>query len=383
MDEWNVLEQDKIRLLGRSDCLSGVFHMDWTGSCIEFILKGSHAQIQLTAVSDGREQWVLFEIDGIPSARVRLHDGTHWYTVLSSRGYPKSHRFVAAAKRRIRIFKETQAHYGDKNATTSCDRIRVDGELFALPVRKRIEFIGDSMTSGEGAISPRLADIGSAVSIDEWSTSYYAWPGYTSRLLDVDFQILSQGGWGTYCGWDNNMFTAIPSIYDRICGVISQPWAAARGADKPYDFSFHPDVIVLNMGTNDDSAFVQPAWVHPVTGLHFKLRRVDEDTNPDSYEYVKEDQDKVIEAMVSFVELIAEKNPDTPILWSYGMMGQGMWATIEKAKNILHTNGLTQFDTIFLPLTPSGDFGANSHPLAAHHERCAHIIAARIRTFLI
>ena len=92
MQEWNVFEQDKIKLLGRSDRVSGGFHMDWTGCCVEFILQGCHAEVMMTAVNDGKEQWVLFEIDGIPSARIRLKDGTHWYTVLDTRGYPQSHR---------------------------------------------------------------------------------------------------------------------------------------------------------------------------------------------------------------------------------------------------------------------------------------------------
>jgi len=386
MNEWNIFEQDKIKLLGRSDRTSGVFYMDWTGSCVEFVLQGCYAQVELTAVNDGKEQWVLFEIDGIPSARIRLMDGTHWYTVLNTKGYPQSHRIVAGAKRSIRIFKESQANYGDKNAATSCSRIRVDGELFDAPARRRIECIGDSLTSGEGAISPRLDDIGSAVSIDEWSTSYYAWPGYTARMLDADFQIFSQGGWGVYCGWDNNRITNLPSIYDRVCGIIQSPFAAERGADKPYDFSFKPDVIVVNLGTNDNSGFNQPAWRHPVTGAPFKLRRRNMDPDfvvtdypADDSDYVEEDKDKVKRAIVDFVKLIAQKNPGTPIFWIYGMMGHALWPTIQKAKDILHGDGLTQFDTILLPEVLRTELGANSHPLAVSHEICAHVVAERIR----
>lgn len=106
MNEWSVFEQDKIKLLGRSDRSLNVFYMDWTGSCVEFVLKGSFAQVQLTAVNDGKEQWVLFEIDSLPSTRLRLMDGTHWYTVLDTNGYPKSSRIASQARRSIRIFKE-------------------------------------------------------------------------------------------------------------------------------------------------------------------------------------------------------------------------------------------------------------------------------------
>jgi len=390
MNEWNIFEQDKIKLLGRSDRVSGGFHMDWTGSCVEFVLQGCYAQVEMTAVNDGKEQWVLFEIDGIPSARIRLMDGTHWYTILNTKGYPQSQRIAAGARRSIRIFKESQANYGDKNATTSCERIRVDGELCDPPVRPRIEFIGDSLTSGEGAISPRFEDIESAISLDEWSTSYYAWPGYTARILDADFQIFSQGGWGVYCGWDNNMITNLPFVYDRICGIIQPPFAAERGADKLYDFSFNPDVIVINLGTNDNSGFNQPAWRHPVTGKSFKLRRSGMDSDSvvteypeDDSDYVEEDKDKVMKAIVDFVKLIAHKNPGTPVFWIYGMMGHALWPTIQKAKDILHRDGFTQFDTVLLPEALRTELGANSHPLAVSHRICAHAVAERIRAKLI
>jgi len=389
MQEWNVFEQDKIKLLGRSDRGSGGFHMDWTGCCVEFVLQSCYAQVQMTAVNDGKEQWVLFEIDGMPSARLRLMDGTHWYTVLNTKGYPQSHRIISRARRSIRIFKESQAHNGDKDATASCDRIRVDGELFDPPVRKRIECIGDSLTSGEGALSPHFEDIGSVVSIDEWATSYYAWPGYTARLLNADLQIFSQGGWGVYCGWDNNRIHNLPSIYDRICGIIQAPWAAARGADKPYDFSFKPDVIVINLGTNDNSGFNQPSWRHPATGKTYKLRRIHADADKtaveypeDDTDYVEEDKDTVMHAIVDFVKLVARKNPGAPIFWAYGMMDQALWPTIERAKTALHDDGITQFDTVRLPRASSKEFGANAHPLAVTHEICARIIAEKIAPFL-
>ena len=382
MKEWNILENGMIKLLGRFDRDAGHFYMDWTGSGIEFIVQGAHAEVQMTAVNDGKEQWVLFELDGQPSSRIRLLDGTHWYTLLDSRGHADDRTLIPAARRRLRIYKESQANYSELNSTTTCDRIRTDGELCAPPVRKKIEFIGDSLTSGEGTVSPRFTDIGSSVSIDEWSSTYYGWTGCTSRLLDADYQVVSQGGWGVYCGWDNNRITNIPSIYDRICGIILPPWAAARGADKPYDFSFHPDVIVVNLGTNDDSAFHQPPWKHPVTGELFKQHQIDEETNPDSDEYIESDKEKVVQSIVDFVRLLVEKNPQTPIFWAYGMMRHTLWPTIEKAKGILHELGITQFETILLPDASGAELGSNNHPLSVSHEICAKVVADRIRSIL-
>ena len=389
MQEWNVFEEKKIKLLGRSDRDSSGFHMDWTGSGIEFVVRGCFAQVQMTAVNDAKEQRVLFEIDGIPSARFCLLEGTRWYTILNTRIKDENQDLLTKARRSIRIFKESQANYGDADATTSCNRIRIDGELCTPPSRPKIEFIGDSLTSGEGVVSPHIDEIGSAISTEEWTSFYYGWPGYTSRLLNTDFQVVSQGGWGVYCGWDNNAVTNIPSIYDRICGIIKSPWASGRGADKPYDFSFHPDIIVVNLGTNDNSGFNQPVWKHPETGKLYKLRRKNLGLYPsvieypsDDSDYVEEDKEIVVQAIVSFVKLIADKNPKTPILWSYGMMGHALWPTIQRAKELLHDDGLSQFDTILLPEAPHSELGANSHPLSVSHKACAKIIANRIRPLL-
>ena len=60
MKEWIVLDHDRIKLLGRFDRTSGHFYMDWTGACVEFVVKGAHAEVQMTAVNDGNEQLVLF-----------------------------------------------------------------------------------------------------------------------------------------------------------------------------------------------------------------------------------------------------------------------------------------------------------------------------------
>jgi len=379
MQEWNVLQQDKIRLHGRRNRESERFSMDWTGSGISFSFRGTHAEILMDADNTGKEQWVLFELDGRPSSRIRLRDGSHWYTILDSRGHLADPELFCDCKRTIHIYKESQAHYGETSASCYCDRIRINGDLCSLPERRRIEFIGDSLTSGEGAISPMYQDIGSDVSIDEWSTHYYSWAGYAARMLDVDSQVISQGGFGVFCGWNNDMLANIPRLYDRVCGIIQEPFARERGASKAYDFSFDPDLIIINLGTNDNSAFFQPPWQHPATGQFYKQHRVDEESKPDSQVFLPADADKVTDAIVDFVTLIAKKNPGTPILWIYGMMGHGLWPIIEKATVYIHKKGITEFDTLLLSEASPIELGANSHPLAVSHEICAKAVVERVR----
>lgn len=380
--EFPIYEAPEVRLHGRSSRVGDVFHMDWTGNAVEILFRGSGASILLFADNTGKEQWILVEVDGNPSVRIRLENGTHWYTLLDTRGHCDTPELVRQAVRHIIVYKETQAHYGADPATTAAVSLRIDGELLPLPARRRVEYIGDSITSGEGTLSPALAAIGSYVSVDEWSSFYYSWEGYATRSLNVDWQVVSQGGWGVYCGWDNNLQTAIPSVYDQNCGIIREPYAAARGASAPYDFHYDPDLVLVNLCTNDNSAFFQPPWVHPETGISHKQHRVNENADPQTTSYEPADAARVRDAIVVFVRRLAEKNPRAHIFWLYGMMGQNMWPVIESAALTLRELGYDRFHTLYLPQATANELGANSHPLAAAHRRAAECVVEALRPYL-
>lgn len=381
MKTFLVTQEPKIRLHGRYDRTGNRFWMDYTGSGIEFCFRGQRADIQFTAETGGKDQCVLFEVDGTPAIRIPLLQGTSVYTIIDSRVGDADPALVSAALRHIRVYKESQAHTGIVDASTSCDLILIDGELCDLPVRRRIECIGDSITSGEGALSPSATDIGSTVNIEEWTSSYYSWTGYLSRLMDVDIQVVSQGGWGVHCGWNNDIHMNIPSIYSKVCGLIAEPFASARGASKEYDFSFDPDVVIVNLGTNDQGSFHQPPWTDPSDGKQYKMHRVDEDINPISSVYAQKDWRVFRDGVVDFVRTLAVKNPKAHILWIYGMMGSGLWPAIASAKRILDEEGFTRFDAVLLPSVSPDEYGANSHPLRVFHERTAALIADIIKPY--
>lgn len=382
MKTFQVQEESKIRLHGRYDRECGRFFMDWTGSGIEFCFRGTLAELQLFADTAGKDQWILIEVDGTPSSRIRLSQGIHWYTAIDSRSKDPDPSLIQTAIRRVRILKESQAHTGEENAVVACNQVRIDGELCDLPRRPRIECIGDSLTSGEGVLSPHLEDIGSDISIEEWTSSYYSWTGYLSRLLNLDIQVVSQGGWGVVCGWNNDPRMNIPSIYEKVCGLIAEPFAGQRGASKEYDFAFDPDMIIINLGTNDKGAFYQPPWRDPTDGTIHKMHRVAEDSNPDSMEFVKEDQDMFIAAAIRFIRILTKRNPRARILWTYGMMSHELWPAIELVKSTLLEQDGVVIDTLLLPIAAPDELGANSHPLASYHESSARHIAEYIRPFL-
>jgi hypothetical protein len=382
MQVQDLSDASKVRLHGRFAKNSDGIFMEWSGCCVEFFLTGSKADVTLTADHSGREQFVLIEIDGIPVTRFRPDAGTKTYSILDTRGDMESQELLRKAKRRIRIFKDTQANASGEGGFLRIDELATDGPISAPPARPRVEMIGDSLTSGEGTISPNMNDIGSEVACDEWCSFYHGWAGHLSRQLDTDWQAVSQGGWGVYCSWDNKVKQRIPAIYERVAGTVPEPVASTRGASEPYDFSYDPSVVIINLCTNDDFAFTYEPWIDPVTGVAYKLRQIEDPDRPDERLLHPDDAATVRDAIISFVKVVADRNPNAQIFWIYGMMRQVMWPLIEEAKDILRSSGLDRFDTILLPYTDPKEFGANFHPLSIVHARCATLIAEHIRPYL-
>lgn len=387
MTEYSVFEDSRIRLHGRKNPDSMRFWMDYTASGIEFWFRGTKAEILLFADNRGEEQWVLFELDGIPARRFKLDDGQHWYTVFDTKGhYEGPFSDLQNAVRKVRIYKESEASDNpDAPATTAADAISVNGPLVDIDERyPHIEFIGDSITCGEGSVAPPFKDIGSIVSVDEWSSAYYNFSGFLSRKLHADYQIVAHGGWGAYCSWDNVPTENIPRIYSKICGVTPDCFATSRGVHDDYCFEFNPNLVIVNLGTNDNSGFEQPPYFDPNTGISYKMR-MDEATG----RYLEEDKNKVRDAMVDFIFLIHEKNPSAKILWVCGMMGNLICPVIEEAADIVHQRVIhaasddaiatLELFTFELPNTIDEDLGANCHPLAEAHRKCADILYDYIR----
>ena len=73
---------------------------------------------------------------------------------------------------------------------------------------------------------------------------------------------------------DNNPDHNVPSRYEKICGFEEGKTAGESGADKPYDFSeWIPDAVIINLGTNDASAFKEPMWRDSYSGRTFKQHK--------------------------------------------------------------------------------------------------------------
>jgi lysophospholipase L1-like esterase len=220
--------------------------------------------------------------------------------------------------------------------------LRIHGELMDPPARlaKRIEFIGDSITCGYGnEASIRAADNPTTGfhSVNENVTRTYGW--LTARSLGVEPWVTCYSGRGVYRNIDGSTGNTLPQLYDRsLPGYVSPSWDASRSP---------PDVVVINLGTNDFA---------PGT--------------PDAAQFSQ--------AYKDFIARLRRDYPAAKIICAVGPMlndyypdGQNQWTTIQAwvSSVVQGFNQQGDLQVYYLAFTPQDEpYGEDWHPTAATHE---------------
>ena len=240
-----------------------------------------------------------------------------------------------------------------------------------IPKSCRIEFIGDSLTSGEGLT-------GSSAMVNDWCSAIFGLTGHyglsVAKHFDAEYSIVSQSGWGVYCGWDNNIHSNIPEYYTKVCGVLVDEKNGELGAHGEWDFSsWQPDLVIVNLGTNDGGSTENPAWTDPGTGVTYKQAPITQEG------WEAESRKRFEDATVNFLNLIREKNPDAYIIWVYGMCGSLMEPYIMDAiERYKVESGDARVWYQALPECPEDKLGSHWHPGASHHQKYADVIIDEI-----
>ena len=351
-----VSDIPKINILGRQGKQNQPLSLFFNGSGIEISVTGSQLWIELTTDSDFHEPWIAYELNDALMGRQMLLPGEHSICLFRNMepGTPK----------KVKFYRELQAMSEDDRCKVLIKGIRLDGEFTDVPkYEKKIEFIGDSITSGEGTYG--------AVSDVDWLAMYMSasvnYATMTAKALNADLHIISQGGWGVYCGWDNDVRHNIPSVYEKVCGLATGESNKELGAADDYDFnSFDADAVIINLGTNDASAFNQPPILNPDDGKMYKQRKNDDGS------YNKEDIAKVTNAVIDFLDMVRKHNPKALIVWCYGMLGTDLLLPITDGINTYKNKSSDEKVFFFqLPNTNTETFGAHMHPGPKAHEAAA------------
>ena len=148
MKSFFIRNHPMIRLSGRFDPAQEGFPMLWSASSAEMNVRGSSLEVQIDCAYRTHKPYLSFEVDGLRAQTFAPLPGKHWYSVFL--------HMKPDAVHTVRILKESQAFENDPSAGCVLLKGRTDGGLELLPPRRRkIEFIGDSLTSGEGGRGPQ------------------------------------------------------------------------------------------------------------------------------------------------------------------------------------------------------------------------------------
>ncbi len=201
-----------------------------------------------------------------------------------------------------------------------------------------IEFIGDSITTGYGNLYPNL--LGDVKPVQDQSSSCYqdgtrAWAYLTAKKLGADYSIVAQQGIGASVGWQPHTML---QTYTQTC--------YQTGRTQAWNFSRQPDLIVINLGTND-------LGVPHSTG-----------------------KEAVQKGFVDLLKLVRSKNPNAKILWVYGAMDTSGAPVVEAA--VKEAGGNSKGFYAYTKLVPNGE-GGIGHPVVSAHQKNAGLVAAEIK----
>lgn len=372
-----VFELPQLRLLGRyvpqKAKEAGLLPLFWAGSGLECLFTGSELHLVLEADFTQYEPWIAVELNGAPLLRMPLAEGRNELCLFRGMtpGVPK----------RVRLLKDTQP-IGDDPLHLAAVRALAwpDGTFLPLPAPAcRLEFIGDSLTSGEGLVGAREEA--------DWVPALFAasrsWAVRTADAVGAEFRLISQSGWGVRSGWDNDPRCTLPAIWDTVCAPAVSAQARALGAGVRlggtvsatapapggWPDGWQPDAVLINLGTNDAGAMGNPPWIGP-EGEAFCQR-------PDAAGMAR-----LQAGAEAFLRRLRAAYPGAALVWACGMLGDTVRPALEGAVNALRAAGDSAVYYLPLPAVTDATMGSRQHPGPACHAAAAEAAAALLRQIL-
>ena len=341
---------ENVKPLGRTCPLPDSLWMALSGSGAEFALHGCRCMITIAGDSnaelpDDRDNKVRIAIyvDDVRIVDDMIDKAEKTYTVLDE---------AEAKDVVVRIVKLSETAM----STCGIRAISVDEQASVRPTAakaRKIEFVGDSITCGYGVDDEDGEHHFSTTTEDV--TRAYAWR--TAAKLDADYSMTSISGYGIISGYTATAEAPvtsqlIPTYYEQL-GFSYGTYQNRAAAETKWDFSaFTPDLIVVNLGTNDDS---------------YTLDHADR-------------QETYRAAYVEFLKVIRRNNPGARLLCTLGIMGDRLYPMVAQAvadytAQTVDTNITSmKFD---VQLADDG-YVADWHPTAVTHEKAARKLAAEI-----
>ena len=323
--------QEDVRYLGRTYRSNDAQWFNWSASgfCVRFRGSGVKAKILSNAPNATNYAYLKVYVDGVEQTDILLDAKEQ--TLLLAQGLDPE------VTHTVEVRKRTNA----RSSTAGLVSLELlDGTKLepAAPKEKLIEFIGDSLTVGYSA-----ADVNKAESA--WSTATEdAAKTYSKTVADAfgaEYMVTAISGRGVVMNNGGASGYTLPDLYPEL-DSYNIPGVA-------YDFAQQPEVIVINLGTNDA-------------------------TNSNL------DVDAFQTGAYNFLKTVRQNNPNAEIIWAYGMRSDKKTAEVDTAIQAavaqLSAEGDSRVHYLALPLATELHL---NHPTAAAYGPSGALLIEKIQ----
>lgn len=338
---------ENVKMLGRYSITDSVTIFSFSATGVEFNVKGStKCSFELTG-----DELAATESEKMHHPRIAIYVNSEM--VLDKLLSKKEDTFEISLScdcivRLIKLSESSDSSFGIRSICVDDDAV-----ISPTPAKDfKIEFIGDSITCGYGVDGTPADTYCTAL---ENATKAFAYK--TAAKLNCDYSLVSFSGFGIISGYtelDERLLTHIlPDYYESIGHSYSKILGQYDVTDIKWDFSLYtPDLIVINLGTNDASYTKD----------------------------IPERQEHYTKAYVNFLKKVRSLNPHSKILCVLGIMGRTLLFAMEKAaKTYSEETGDTAIYTMDFEEQGPGQV-IDGHPTEATHEAAASKLADFIRT---
>lgn len=347
------LTAENVKLVGRTWLNEDTLWLALSGSGVDFEYTGKKLDITVVgdgAVSSGKDNQarIAVYIDGERVLDEMVDTQEETFTVFEN---------AESKKVNVKVVKLSECAM----STCGIKAITVADDETITPTPKKshtIEFIGDSITCGYG-VDDEVKEHHFSTSTED-VTKAYAYK--TAQALNADYSMFSISGYGVISGYTTGSTPVkeqtIPQYYESL-GFSYQAFA---GTTKPqslkWDFeAFKPEVIVINLGTNDASY-----------------------TN-----IIKERKQEYADGYTAFLKKVRAKNPDATIFCTLGTMDNRLCEKlIETVTAYSAETGDNNIHYMIFDLQDGANDGyaADWHPTEATHQKASDKLVNEIKTVM-